>query len=119
MNLTKNFTRRELQCPCGCTKCDMEPDLLVALQRIRDNMKRPLIITSGFRCAEKNRQVGGSLQSQHLRGRAVDINIKDWANSDVYRLLMFALREQKINGFGFHEDFLHIDCRTQRASWVY
>ncbi len=120
MQLTKNFTRSELQCSCGCRRCAMDVNLLTALQSIRDNMNKPLIITSGFRCADHNKRSGGSTRSQHLVGKAVDISIKDWPIAEAYRLLSFALKESKINGFGFHELFIHIDCRdTPRTSWLY
>lgn len=36
-----------------------------------------LRITSGFRCPELNRKVGGVANSQHLRGEAADIHISD------------------------------------------
>lgn len=34
-------------------------------------------ITSGYRCAELNKAVGGVAASQHLRGEAADIHISD------------------------------------------
>ena len=33
----------------------------------------PIIVSSGFRCEEVNRQVGGVAKSQHLTGQAADI----------------------------------------------
>ena len=33
----------------------------------------PIIVSSGFRCEEVNRKVGGVKQSQHLTGQAADI----------------------------------------------
>ena len=37
----------------------------------------PIIVTSGFRCEEVNRKVGGVTHSQHLTGQAADIHLAD------------------------------------------
>lgn len=42
------------------------------LQRVRDKLKRPIIITSGWRCEELNKAVGGRPNSDHILGYAVD-----------------------------------------------
>ena len=42
------------------------------LQNIRDLIKVPIIITSAYRTDDWNRRVGGSKNSLHLRGLAVD-----------------------------------------------
>ena len=45
------------------------------LQPIRDKLKKPMIITSGYRCPALNRAVGGVTSSQHTKGQAVDFHI--------------------------------------------
>lgn len=47
------------------------------LQPIRDYYNKPLIITSGFRCDELNKRIGGSLTSQHSYGEAADFTVVD------------------------------------------
>ena len=42
------------------------------LDPLREAMGFPLVITSGYRCTELNRDVGGSPTSQHLLGLAAD-----------------------------------------------
>lgn len=44
------------------------------LDPLRDIVHMPIYINSGYRCAELNRLVGGSDNSQHLRGLAADIS---------------------------------------------
>ena len=45
------------------------------LQPIRDKIKKPMIITSGYRNSEVNKLVGGVANSQHTKGQAVDFII--------------------------------------------
>ena len=53
------------------------------LQPIRDKIKKPMIITSGFRCYQLNKAVGGVANSQHTKGQAVDFHINGMSISDV------------------------------------
>lgn len=43
------------------------------LEPLRRYANEPVIISSGYRCPELNRLVGGSINSQHLKGEAADI----------------------------------------------
>ncbi|MDR1472543.1 MAG: peptidase M15 [Synergistaceae bacterium] len=47
--------------------------LLDRLEALRAAFGRPLVITSGYRCAEHNARVGGAAGSLHLTGRAADV----------------------------------------------
>ena len=50
--------------------------IVCCLQPIRDYLGKPMIITSGFRCPQLNKLVGGVSNSQHLEGKAADFIIK-------------------------------------------
>jgi len=67
-----NFTISELECKCGCGGLP-ELKLMHALQRLRDRVAFPLPITSGFRCEEYDKSIGGA--GVHPTGLAVDIGI--------------------------------------------
>ncbi len=43
------------------------------LQPLRDAVGHPLRISSGYRCSELNKEVGGVPTSQHVKGEAADI----------------------------------------------
>ena len=44
------------------------------LDPLREYLGQPIIITSGYRCADLNRDVGGSPTSAHLLGLAADFH---------------------------------------------
>jgi hypothetical protein len=50
------------------------------IQPVRDNFKRALKINSGYRSPALNRAVGGSMNSQHASGEAVDFEIEGLSN---------------------------------------
>lgn len=45
------------------------------LEPLRSAMNEPIIISSGYRCEQLNRAVGGVSNSQHTKGQAADICI--------------------------------------------
>ncbi len=45
------------------------------LQPIRDIMRSPLAVSSGYRCSDVNALVGGSKNSAHCKGEAADITL--------------------------------------------
>lgn len=49
--------------------------IFYCLQPIRDKLKKPMIITSGFRNSRVNFLAGGKANSQHLEGKAVDFHV--------------------------------------------
>lgn len=56
-------------------------NLQYGVQMVLDPLRRihqqPIIITSGYRCAQLNKEVGGVPNSWHTKGNAADIHIKD------------------------------------------
>lgn len=54
-----------------------ESNLIALVENILDPLReaygKPIIVTSGYRCEELNRLIGGSKTSQHRSGQAVDI----------------------------------------------
>lgn len=112
--LTPNFRRSEFSCACGCGRDTVDVELMLILEHIRDHFDRPVHITSGHRCEEYNKEVGGSPNSQHLHGRAADIIVQDVPAHLVQELC----EDLDVPGLGKYEDFTHIDTRTNRpARW--
>ena len=68
--LSKNFTRKDFKCPCGCTRQMVDSELVEKLQAIRDKLGKAIKVTSGYRCITHNasKTVGGSPNSKHRYG---------------------------------------------------
>lgn len=57
------------------------------LEPLRAKLDKPIIITSGYRCNQLNKAVGGVRDSQHLTGRAADIIVKEMSTEDLYNFI--------------------------------
>ena len=111
-DLTRNFNRREFACKCGCGADLIEPDLVDRIQLMRDLLGKSLSISSGIRCADHNKKVGGVENSTHVRCIAVDVPTAGSAD-----------RGEKVEaaiGAGFRyigigKDFLHLALRDSAS----
>lgn len=113
--LSPHFRRSEFECNCGqCSGYDtVDAELLNMLEAIRTHFNKPVRITSGHRCPTHNANVGGTMKSQHLFGRAADIQVQDTSPQEVYD---FA-ETLEPGGLGLYDDFVHIDSRNGKARW--
>ena len=73
--LALGFKVREFRCRDGSDVVMIDESLVVLLQCIREHFGKPITITSGYRTAAHNAAVGGAKSSQHLLGRAADIQV--------------------------------------------
>lgn len=113
--ITRNFTLEELSHSNTAVARGIEniPDVqqqlnLTALakrllQPLRDIYNEPFIINSGFRSQETNKTVGGVPNSQHTKGQAADVQVKD------PRKLLAALLK---SGLDFDQAILYQDGRN-------
>ncbi|MBO54049.1 MAG: peptidase M15 [Dehalococcoidia bacterium] len=126
MLITKNFTTDEMACSC-CGKSDMDDEFMRILQSIRDEMQRPLKITSGFRCEEHNQRVSTTgKKGPHTFAKAADILI---SGADAMRLFTIA-QKHGVSGVGMsqrgvhskrfvHLDILSPDEGPRPTVWTY
>lgn len=61
--------------------------IVFCLQPVRDLIKKPMIITSGFRNSTVNKLVGGVSNSQHLYGQAVDFVINGMTPAQIVDII--------------------------------
>lgn len=60
----------------------------MVLDPLRRIIKKPIIITSGYRCEKLNKAVGGVSNSWHQQGNAADIHITDEGNArEIFEIL--------------------------------
>jgi uncharacterized protein YcbK (DUF882 family) len=105
--VAQHFTRSEFACKCGCGLDSIDAVLVESLQAIRDHFGTPITITSGIRCCDHNKAVGGADYSQHLLGRAADIRVED-----VEPRVIADFAEDLGMSVGRYNTFTHIDSRS-------
>ena len=80
------FTRAEFRCSCGrCGGFPAEPaEKLVRLaDQVREHFGAPALPSSGVRCPEHNKEVGGVWNSFHLAGKALDFRVQGRSAAEV------------------------------------
>lgn len=107
--ISPHFRRAEFACKCGCGFDTADVDTLAVLDAVRAHFGKPVIITSGCRCAEHNRRVGGAPGSQHVLGRAADIRVVGVEPDAVYDWLAVNFPAASL---GRYSTFTHVDTRT-------
>jgi lyzozyme M1 (1,4-beta-N-acetylmuramidase) len=73
--LSPHFNAREFKCKCG-TEHDFQvsSELVDKLEKLYEKLDcSKIIVTSGYRCAEHDKNVGGTGTGQHTKGTAADI----------------------------------------------
>ena len=96
----KHFTIQELTNSATAQRLGIAnvppPETMAAMQRLveqvldplREAWGRPIKVTSGYRCPELNRAVGGVPQSQHMAGEAADVTAgSPQLNAQLWQLL--------------------------------
>lgn len=113
IQISKNFKLKEFECKDGSQLVKIDSQLLYKLQALRDLIGKPIIINSGYRTKEYNKRVGGSPNSQHLKGKAADIKVKGIKPADL------AKKAEKVgfDGIGIYKTFIHVDTRGYKARW--
>ena len=123
MKLTANFTLREFECNDGTTVPEKYISnvnkLAYNLQVLRDELKKPIHINSGYRHPVYNKRIGGAKFSQHLTASASDITVRDITPKKLARTILKLIKQGKMNegGVGLYNGFVHYDIRGTKARW--
>jgi uncharacterized protein YcbK (DUF882 family) len=123
----KNFTPDEMRCK-GTGKLLVIPEFMDRLQRLREAMNIPLVVSSGYRAPEHNEKVSSTgPNGPHTTGRAVDLKIY---GPPAHKLIFVAIN-LGFTGIGVKQHgpvesrFIHLDdlpdaARRQRPTiWSY
>ena len=121
--LSPSFTVREFRCRDGTDTIMIDEGLVVLLQCIREHFGKAVTITSGYRTAAHNTAVGGSKSSQHLLGRAADIQVAGVSPDAVA-----TYAESLLPGWGGvgrypvkagrAKGWVHVDTRANKSRWT-
>lgn len=80
--------------------------IFYVLQPLRDKLKKPIVITSGFRSVKVNALVGGVSNSQHLYGQAADITVSGMSAAQLFDFV-------KNSGIEYDQ------CINEYNSWIH
>ncbi len=120
---TKNFhpdTDPKLLCTCEhplCDKRSVRQDVLNQVQLIRDDLDRPLKLTSGGRRPYHEEEKHRKTPADHQKGVAVDVPYSNGV--ELYEILEAAFA-RGITAFGIYPTSVHLswrDCEDSVA-WV-
>lgn len=105
-----NFTPKEIACK-GTGLILIDKNAMDKLQAFREALGIPFSPNSAYRSESHNNAVGGAPKSQHRKGRAFDIPLKNGiTREDVHRIG----KEVGFKGFGDYPNFVHIDTGRKR-----
>lgn len=106
-----NFTPKEISCK-GDGTIIVNEKALDCLQKFRTLVGSPVIINSAYRSPAYNKKVGGAPGSQHMQGKAFDVQItKELSRQRIH----FLAKQAGFTGFGDYNTFVHIDIGPSRT----
>jgi len=109
---------KKFRCGC-CNENQIDPRVEAMHSSIEADTGEKLIVTSGYRCAKHNKEIGGSETSSHLKGLAWDVAVN--GSRQRYHVLHSALK-MGIHRIGIGKGFIHLDIdrsKDPRVIWMY
>jgi uncharacterized protein YcbK (DUF882 family) len=124
MKISRNFDLSEFACNDGTdVPAEYLPNVISLaknLQVLRDALKKPVTINSGYRSPAYNAKIAGAAsKSQHLLAKAADIRVSGLLAIEVYNVILRLIEQGKMHngGVGLYDTFVHYDVRPTSARW--
>lgn len=105
----RNFTEKEVR--------GLVINFVMLLDDARDLAGVPFIITSGYRTAQQDAELGAQPNGAHTKGLAVDLRCRD---SRTRYLIINALLKTGFRRIGDEKDHIHVDMdatKDQNVIW--
>jgi uncharacterized protein YcbK (DUF882 family) len=89
------------------------------LQYVRDFLELPITLTNAYRCRSHNKEVGGVSDSQHILGKAADLQVKGLTTAELYTAVDILAEYNHVlqGGLGLYNTFVHYDIRGNKTRW--
>jgi hypothetical protein len=114
----KYFKPEEFACKCGCGAKNIDHNLVIILEKIREHYGKPVRINSGVRCKTHNARVGGATNSQHLDTYAKAADIGTISGTTPRAMAAYAeTLMPNTGGIGIYSWGIHLDTRKTKARW--
>ena len=108
----QHFKVKEFACKDDSQIVFIDSYLVSILDILRNQVGKPVIITSGYRTPTRNKAVGGAKYSYHMRGMAADIRIKGMTAKEIANKLNEIIPNEC--GIIVYSTWVHIDTRTKK-----
>lgn len=110
IQIAKHFKVKEFACKDGSQIVFIDRYLVSTLDILRNQIGKPIIITSGYRTPDWNKKCNGAKYSYHMRGMAADIRVNDMSAKELAK----KLNEVIPDGCGIivYDNWVHFDVRS-------
>ncbi len=115
--ISTHFTTRDFDCHCKRLDCKdtlIEENLIIALEELWA-LAGDFEISSGYRCPDHNKEIGGVKNSQHSLGNAADCKSKKLVGKEMAKLAEL-VPFFHLGGIGTYPTFAHCDVRKNGAA---
>ncbi len=119
VNLSRNFKASEFSCN-GVNCCDVliyAPEVIERLQWMRDKLKKPIVLYSGYRCEKQNKKSGGVKNSKHISGLAADLKVPDGITLSEFAVLAESAGFRGVLKYT-KKGFIHVDVRETKPYYA-
>lgn len=116
---TEHFKLSEFACKCGCSYNIIDQIVVDYCEAIRQQLKAPIMVTSGCRCKYWNNKVGGVSNSYHIHGFAADLSCSEGADK-IFEIVKKLYEARRLPALGYcryyqGRNFVHVDIGRQRS----
>lgn len=111
-SIGKWFKVKEFACKDESPIVFVDSYLVGILDILRNEIQKPIIITSGYRTPEWNTKCGGAKYSYHMRGMAADIRSDGITPEEIANKLNKIVPDEC--GIIVYKSWVHFDTRTSK-----